>query len=55
MAALEPPFPANTIEELKKVVRVGRYKRIPACYSEELNQLIGSMLNSDPENRPGPN
>lgn len=35
MALLELPFPADTMEELfKKVVLHGKYKRVPAYYSE---------------------
>lgn len=36
MAAQRPPFPASSVEELKRKILMGAFSRIPNIYSEEL-------------------
>lgn len=47
-----PPFEARTQKELNEKIKMGRVNRIPSQYSNELNQIIKSMLHVLPENRP---
>lgn len=45
LCALSPPFTAYNQKELAEKIREGRFRRIPYRYSEELNTLLGKMLN----------
>lgn len=40
-----PPFTAYNQKELAEKIREGKFRRIPYRYSEELNTLLGKMLN----------
>lgn len=40
-----PPFTAYNQKDLAEKIREGRFRRIPHRYSEELNTLLGKMLN----------
>lgn len=51
MAALKPPFRADTMEGLYKRVIKGEYDRIPACYSQDLSNIISLMLQVKPGQR----
>lgn len=52
MAAHRPPFTANDIQTLYKRVMGGYYPRIPAVYSSELSEIINSLLQMNPSDRP---
>lgn len=52
MAARSPPFRAYGQQQLNGKIKYGEIKRIPNEYSEELWQVIASMLEKDPEKRP---
>lgn len=52
LAALEPPFQANSIMQLKRVVKAGRYPPLPSIYSSELSKMINMMIVTDPSKRP---
>ncbi|XP_063774323.1 serine/threonine-protein kinase Nek2 [Pseudophryne corroboree] len=45
LCALSPPFTAYNQKELAEKIRIGKFRRIPYRYSEELNQIITKMLN----------
>ncbi|XP_014900915.1 serine/threonine-protein kinase Nek2 [Poecilia latipinna] len=45
LCALSPPFTAYNQKELAEKIREGKFRRIPFRYSEELNALLGRMLN----------
>ncbi|XP_008395750.1 serine/threonine-protein kinase Nek2 [Poecilia reticulata] len=45
LCALSPPFTAYNQKELAEKIREGKFRRIPFRYSEELNTLLGRMLN----------
>lgn len=51
MAALKPPFRADTMENLYKRVIKGDYDRIPNCYSQDLSNIISLMLQVKPNQR----
>ena len=44
MASLKPPFKADDMEGLYKKVIRGFYPKIPNHYSQELNNIIKSLL-----------
>ncbi|CAD8168694.1 unnamed protein product [Paramecium pentaurelia] len=50
--ALKPPFRAKDMNGLYKQVLKGQYQPIPIIYSQELVQLIKSMMQVQPSNRP---
>ncbi|KAG0056981.1 hypothetical protein BGZ83_002588 [Gryganskiella cystojenkinii] len=52
MCALEPPFLADSQAALTAKIKYGMVSRIPGRYSDELNQVIRSMLQVDPRRRP---
>jgi serine/threonine protein kinase len=52
MAALAPPFDAEDHFELQRMVKAGLSRRIPACFSDDLNRAIGWMLQANPDHRP---
>ncbi|XP_072364658.1 serine/threonine-protein kinase Nek2 isoform X6 [Scyliorhinus torazame] len=45
LCALSPPFTAYNQKELAEKIREGKFRRIPYRYSDELNNLLGRMLN----------
>ncbi|XP_069811296.1 serine/threonine-protein kinase Nek2 [Dendropsophus ebraccatus] len=45
LCALSPPFTAYNQKELAEKIRIGKFRRIPYRYSEELNQILTKMLN----------
>ncbi|KAM4041049.1 serine/threonine-protein kinase Nek2 [Anomaloglossus baeobatrachus] len=45
LCALSPPFTAFNQKELAEKIRIGKFRRIPYRYSEELNQVLAKMLN----------
>lgn len=48
MAALKPPFTATDLQGLYKKVCTGIFERIPANYSNDLANVVGSLLKVDP-------
>ena len=52
MAALAPPFDAEDHFELQRMVKAGLSKRVPTCFSDDLQRAIVWMLQASPENRP---
>ena len=44
LCTLRPPFTASNQKELASRICTGRFQRIPAIYSEELNDIISYML-----------
>jgi NIMA (never in mitosis gene a)-related kinase len=52
MVALRPPFEATNHLALAKKIISGTIERIPERYSEDLQEVIQSMLLTDPERRP---
>lgn len=44
LCALRPPFTASNQRELATRIRVGRFARLPMRYSDDLNEVIGCML-----------
>ena len=52
MAALKPPFTAHDLQGLYKKVITGIFDRIPMTYSNELSNIINSLLKVDPSKRP---
>jgi NIMA (never in mitosis gene a)-related kinase len=51
LAALEPPFQGQSLMQLKRAVKAGRYSPIPSSYSSELSRMIGLMLVTNPSQR----
>lgn len=45
LCALAPPFTAFNQKELAEKIREGKFRRIPFRYSDDLNDLLGRMLN----------
>ncbi|CAJ0968095.1 unnamed protein product [Ranitomeya imitator] len=45
LCALSPPFTAFNQKELAEKIKIGKFRRIPYRYSEELNQTLTKMLN----------
>lgn len=52
LAALNPPFEANSPVNLASKIKSCRFDRIPGVYSGELARVIGWMLTLDPVQRP---
>lgn len=52
MAALKPPFRAQSMEALYKSIMRGVYEPIPNIYSKELRDIIATLLQVDPTKRP---
>ena len=51
-ATLRPPFRAEDMEGLYKKVLRGVYPKIPACYSQDLADVIAMLLQVNPTQRP---
>ncbi|KAG9484607.1 hypothetical protein GDO78_010146 [Eleutherodactylus coqui] len=45
LCALSPPFTAFNQKELAEKIKIGKFRRIPYRYSEELNHILTKMLN----------
>lgn len=52
LAALRPPFEAANQVALALKITAGKFSRIPMKYSDNLSDLIRSMLQIDPRKRP---
>lgn len=52
MVCLKPPFRAEDMEGLYKRIVKGHYPRIPSNFSNELSNLIKSLLLINSEDRP---
>lgn len=52
MAAQRPPFTAVDVQTLYKKIMAGYFPRIPSCYSNELWEVITSLLKTNPLDRP---
>ena len=52
MAAYDPPFKAQDIQNLYKKICQGIFPRIPQIYSDELFEIISSLLRHNPGERP---
>lgn len=51
-ATLRPPFRAEDMEGLYRKVIRGVYPKIPACYSQDLADVIAMLIKVDPLQRP---
>jgi serine/threonine protein kinase len=52
LMALHLPFFSHEINELENLILNGKYEYLPECYSDELVNLVDSMINVDPDHRP---
>jgi NIMA (never in mitosis gene a)-related kinase len=52
MCALKMPFDADSLPNLSKKILKAEYKDIPNNYSDNLKNLIRSLLQVEPKNRP---
>lgn len=52
MVALRPPFTAHDLSGLYKKICAGIFDRIPIQYSNDLHNVVSSLLQLDPEKRP---
>ena len=52
MTTLKPPFRAEDMEGLYKKVIRGYYQRIPSQFSQDLSNVIRSLLQVSPHLRP---
>ena len=52
MITLKPPFRAEDMDGLYKKVIKGSYSKIGDNYSKQLGQVVKSMLQVNPSNRP---
>lgn len=52
MAALQPPFNAQSLHQLAQRIIAGKYTPLPGNFSAATNQLVASMLQRDPNMRP---
>lgn len=52
LCAKQPPFNAKSHFELIQKIKLGNYPPIPSCYSGELNKVIASCLQVQPNRRP---
>ena len=52
LTALSPPFTAKDMQGLYKCVLKGVYPKIPQQFSADLSEMIKSLLQVDPKNRP---
>eukprot|EP01060_Flectonema_neradi_P008649 TRINITY_DN16179_c0_g1_i1.p1 TRINITY_DN16179_c0_g1~~TRINITY_DN16179_c0_g1_i1.p1 ORF type:complete len:566 (+),score=73.42 TRINITY_DN16179_c0_g1_i1:31-1698(+) len=53
LVMLRHAFEANNMRQLRNEILAGRYRPLHSSYSSDLSQLIASMLNKDPKQRPG--
>ncbi|KAF2097758.1 kinase-like protein [Rhizodiscina lignyota] len=52
LCAKEPPFNAKTHFDLIQKIKAGKTAPLPVIYSQELKNVIGSCLRTDPSRRP---
>jgi NIMA (never in mitosis gene a)-related kinase len=52
MTTLKPPFRAEDMEALYKKVIKGQFPRVPGHFSQDLNTLIKTLLQVNPQVRP---
>jgi NIMA (never in mitosis gene a)-related kinase len=52
MAALQPPFNAQSLHQLAQKIIAGKYSSLPSNFSNQTTGLIASMLQKDPAMRP---
>lgn len=52
LTSLNPPFTAKDMSGLYKAVLKGVYPKIPSQYSNDLSEMIKSLLQVEPKNRP---
>ena len=52
MITLLPPFRASSMAGLAKKVTQGQYEKVPAKFSVDLAQMVRSLLQVEPRNRP---
>uniref|UniRef100_A0A1B6CMC9 non-specific serine/threonine protein kinase n=1 Tax=Clastoptera arizonana TaxID=38151 RepID=A0A1B6CMC9_9HEMI len=52
LCALSPPFIGDDIKQLALSIKCGRFKRIPAFYSDDLQKIIELMLSTEHKFRP---
>ena len=49
LAALHPPFRANSHVNLAKTINNGKFERIPQMYTDELWRVIQKMITLNPD------
>lgn len=52
MVTLKPPFRANDMNGIYKKVLKGQYPKVPSNYSDDMQQMIKSLLQVIPAQRP---
>jgi NIMA (never in mitosis gene a)-related kinase len=52
MAALQPPFNAQSLHQLAQRIIAGKYSPVPSHFSKDVSNLIAMMLQRDPAKRP---
>lgn len=52
MCALKPPFGGRWMEQLSQNITRGNFRRIPDCYSDDLQNMIAFMLDVSNDSRP---
>ena len=52
MAALQPPFNAQSLHQLAQRIIAGKYQPLPSHFSSNVSQLVSMMLRRDPAQRP---
>ena len=52
LCQLKPPFRGTSLKNLCMNIQKGRYDPIPEFYSDDLNSIIGMMLQKNPDQRP---
>ena len=55
MCAFQPPFTANTLVQLTKKILKGSYAPLKGKFDKDIDNLIGSLLVIDPNQRPNIN
>ena len=44
MAALQPPFNAQSLQQLAQKIIAGKFNTLPSCFSSDVQQLVSAML-----------
>ena len=44
MAALKPPFDANSLHDLAKKILAGRFPALPSAFSDQFKRLVNTLL-----------
>lgn len=52
IAALQPPFNAQSLHQLAQKIIQGKYTALPSSFSNSTTQLLEKMLQKDPAARP---